>query len=285
MFHQNELSYFGFNSQGQQIEMAYTYSVPARPNGKTVLLLHGREFSQVYWTQTIRFLLDKGFSVVAPDQVGFGNSSQPLSYQFSFRQLATNTRLLLDSLHCRKTIVLGHSMGGMLALRFALMYPAYCERLILENPVGLAPGAAPLIGTNLDDFIRQEQEVTLPDRKKQLSENYFNGKWSREYESLLEERNEQEKDGHSAICAKNRALIADMISTQPVCYELQNVKVPVTLLVGEQDRYERSGCSASLCRKATRQAGNFRLLALPGTGHIPHVENFDLFCDSLTSVL
>lgn len=283
--HRTGLSYFCFRSQGQQIEMAYTYSVSSHPNGKTVLLLHGREFSQTYWQETTRFLLDRGFSVIAPDQIGSGSSSQPLNYQFSFRQLAANTHLLLDSLHCDKAIVLGHSLGGMLALRFVLMYPDCCEQLILENPLGLTPGVMPAYNTSLDECIRQELEESLPERKNHLREDYFNGKWCREYETLLDERNEREENGRSAICARNRALITDMITTQPVCYELQNIAVPVTLLVGTQDKYERSGCSATLCKKATKQVSNFRLLTLPGTGHVPHVENFSLFRDSLAGIL
>lgn len=71
-------------------------------------------------------------------QIGFGKSSKPSQYQYSFHQLVQNTKQILDELKIDKEInVLGHSMGGMLATRFALMYPETTEKLILENPIGL----------------------------------------------------------------------------------------------------------------------------------------------------
>jgi pimeloyl-ACP methyl ester carboxylesterase len=51
--------------------------------------------------------------------------------------LAQNTKAVLDELKIDKIYLLGHSMGGMLATRFALMYPEMVEKLILENPIGL----------------------------------------------------------------------------------------------------------------------------------------------------
>jgi pimeloyl-ACP methyl ester carboxylesterase len=65
-----------------------------------------------------------GNRVIMPDQVGFGKSSKPSHYQFSFQQLAANTRDLLRSLGVTHAHLVGHSMGGMLAARFALMYPS-----------------------------------------------------------------------------------------------------------------------------------------------------------------
>ena len=79
----------------------------------------------------------EGFRVIVPDQVGFGKSTKPKTFQYTFQQLALNTKTLLDSLGINKITVLGHSMGGMIAVRFALMYPETTEKLVLENPLGL----------------------------------------------------------------------------------------------------------------------------------------------------
>lgn len=72
-----------------------------------------------------------------PDQVGFCTSSKPAHYQYSFQQLADNTHALLKQLGVKRTTVLGHSTGGMLATRYALMYPQQVERLAMVNPIGL----------------------------------------------------------------------------------------------------------------------------------------------------
>jgi pimeloyl-ACP methyl ester carboxylesterase len=113
--------------------MAYMDLQANQPNGKTVLLFHGKNFSGAYWKQTAEALQKNGYRVVIPYQLGFGTSSKPAQIQYSFQLLALNTKNLLDSLHVTKTTVSGHSMGGMLATRFALMFPEITEKLILEK--------------------------------------------------------------------------------------------------------------------------------------------------------
>ena len=111
------------NDQQQDLEMAYMDVAPKQGNGKTVLLLHGKNFSGAYWERTIIELLADGYRVVVPDQIGFGKSSKPAHFQYSFQTLADHTRRLLDTLKVDRVTVVGHSMGGMLATRFALMFP------------------------------------------------------------------------------------------------------------------------------------------------------------------
>ena len=132
-----EVKFHPLQSQGQDLKMAYVDVLSPNPNGKTILLLHGKNFNIAYWEQTIKELSKEGFRVIAPDQIGFGKSTKPANYQYSFQQLAHNTKSILDSLKINKIIVLGHSMGGMLATRFALSYPEMTDKLILENPIGL----------------------------------------------------------------------------------------------------------------------------------------------------
>src|SRR5579863_8907764 len=92
------VSHFSFTSQGEILDMAYMDVKPSAPNGKTAILLHGKNFCAATWQDTIGALSDAGYRVIAPDQVGFCKSSKPKHYQFSFQQLAGNTRGLLASL-------------------------------------------------------------------------------------------------------------------------------------------------------------------------------------------
>jgi len=126
-----------FRAQGQDLTMAYMDVRPEDPNGRTVLLLHGKNFSGAYWGRTIRALTEAGYRVVAPDQIGFGKSSKPRDFQYSFHALASHTRRLLEHRGVEQASVVGHSMGGMLATRFALMHPDLTQRLTLVNPIGL----------------------------------------------------------------------------------------------------------------------------------------------------
>src|SRR5690554_3882690 len=128
---------FAFESQRQPLEMAYMDVKPDAANGQVVVLLHCKNFSGAYWKRTIESLLAEGYRVVVPDQIGFGKSSKPVAFQFSFQELATQTVGLLDKLGVENAHIVSHSMGGMLGARFALMFPARTTSLTLVNPIRL----------------------------------------------------------------------------------------------------------------------------------------------------
>ena len=88
--------------QGQDVKMAYMDLHPAKPNGQTVVLLHGKNFSGIYWEQTANDLAKEGYRVIMPDQVGFGKSSKPGNIQYTFQLLAQNTKALLNHLKIEK---------------------------------------------------------------------------------------------------------------------------------------------------------------------------------------
>src|SRR4051794_702871 len=77
-------------NDGEQLRMTYMDVVPSRPNGRSVVLLHGRNFPSSYWAPVIKTLVDAGYRVVVPDQVGFGKSSKPWG-ELHFDTLARNT--------------------------------------------------------------------------------------------------------------------------------------------------------------------------------------------------
>ncbi len=93
------------------------------------------------------------------------------------------------------------------------------------------------------------------------------------------------------------ALTSDMIFTQPVCYEFALIKVPTVLMIGLLDRTaigkervdsttsSRMGNYPVLGKKAAAAIPFCRLIELEGIGHIPHVENFDLFKKHLSDIL
>jgi pimeloyl-ACP methyl ester carboxylesterase len=102
--------------------MAFMDIAPkGKANGRTALLLHGKNFCAATWERTLEALSEAGYRVIAPDQVGFCSSSKPEGYQFSFAQLAHNIQALLEQENIEQVTVIGHSMGGMLAARLALL--------------------------------------------------------------------------------------------------------------------------------------------------------------------
>src|SRR6185436_19934769 len=84
----------------------------------------------------IEVLRKEGFRVVVTDQIGFGRSSKPI-IPYNFHDMAFNSKSVLDQLGIKKAMIVGHSMGGMLAARFAASYPDITEKVVLYAPIGL----------------------------------------------------------------------------------------------------------------------------------------------------
>ena len=158
-------------NEGEQVRMAYMDVAPATPNGRTVLLLHGRNFPSSYWAPVIKTLTDAGYRVVVPDQVGFGKSSKP-SFELHFDTLARNTVALLDHLQLQQVDVVAHSLGGMLGVRIARAYPERVSRLLLAAPIGLEDYRLYVPPTPTEKIIENEDKLTADGYRKQLVTNY-----------------------------------------------------------------------------------------------------------------
>jgi len=144
--------------QGEKLRMGYMDVGAEKANGHTIVLLHGKNFNGAYWETTAKELRKNGYRVIIPDQIGFGKSSKPRRIQYSFQLLAQQTKKLLDTLGITEAYVLGHSMGGMLATRFALMYPSVVKKLILEDPIGLEDWKLKVPYQAVEDWFRSEMK-------------------------------------------------------------------------------------------------------------------------------
>src|SRR6187200_1008872 len=132
--------YFDLSLYGQDVRIAFMDVAPTgTPNGKTVMIFHGNNFAGFYFGNIIEALRKEGFRVIVPDQIGYGRSSKPI-IPYSFNDMARNSRAILQSLKIDKAMIVGHSMGGMLAARFATQHPDVTERLVIYNPIGLTDG-------------------------------------------------------------------------------------------------------------------------------------------------
>lgn len=291
---------FTFDSQRQSLEMAYL-DVPAsgRPLG-TVVLLHGKNFCAGTWKEAITALSAAGYRVIAPDQIGFCKSSKPLRYQYSFGQLAANTQALLAYLKLDGTKVdlVGHSMGGMLATRFALQYPQQLRQLALVNPIGLEDWKAKGVPwRSVDAWYANELKTSFDSIKKYQLEVYYGGEWKPEYEHwALMQSGMYAGPGQQAV-AWSQALTSDMVFNQPVVYELPNLRVPTKLFIGQKDRTAIGRDLAPAALKAT--LGDYPVLgkaaaaAIPGAtlvtfdelGHSPQVQDPAQFNAALLKAL
>lgn len=293
------LQRYEFSSQQQPLVMAYMDVQPkGEANGRTVLLMHGKNFCGATWEESIEVLSQNGFRVIVPDQVGFCASSKPRGYQFSFSQLAHNTQGLLQSLGVDRVTVIGHSMGGMLASRFALDYPQSVEQLVLVNPIGLEDWQAEGVPyATVDQLYQSELNTDFEKIKAYQQKFYYNGNWKPEYDrwvSML--AGMYAGDGKEAV-AWNQALTSDMVFTQPVIHEFDRLSMPTTLLIGGKDRTapganrapeqvaKRLGNYPELGRKAAAMIPQATLVPFPELGHSPQVESPQLFHEALLRVL
>ncbi|BDH47675.1 alpha/beta hydrolase [Salmonella enterica subsp. enterica serovar Choleraesuis] len=288
------VEHFSFNSQQQQLNMGYLDVRPKQANGRTVVLMHGKNFCAVTWTSTIKALSAAGFRVIAPDQIGFCTSTKPDNYQYTFQQLATNTHQLLQSLGITQAVIVGHSTGGMLASRYALMYPQQTEKLVLVNPIGLEDWKA--LGVpyrTVDQWYQRELKLNAAGIKKYEQQTYYVGRWKPEYDQWVDMlAGLNSGPGHKKV-AWNSALIYDMIFTQPVYYELPLLKVPTTLLIGTKDTTAigsdiapaevkaRIGHYEVLGKETARRIPRAKLIEFDGMGHAPQMEIPERFNQTL----
>lgn len=288
-----EVHFFNFKSQGEELKMAYMDVKPQKPNGKTIMLLHGKNFNGAYWERTAKDLSAKGFRVVIPDQIGFGKSSKPHDYQFSFSQLAENTKGILDELKIDKAIVLGHSMGGMVATRFTLLYPGKVQKLILENPIGLEDYKTFATYQTIDQAYQSELKNTSETYKSYQLKFYYDNKWKEEYQPWLDLIAGWTLHKDYPQVAWDAALTSDMIYNQPVCYEFKNIKVPTLLIIGTRDRtaigkdrapkelQPKMGQYQELGKKTQHEIAGSKLVELDNVGHLPHIEVYPQFFEAL----
>jgi len=281
--------------EGQDLRMAYMDIPPeGTPNGRAVLLLHGKNFFGAYWKDTIRILSQNGFRVIVPDQIGFGKSSKP-NIHYSFHLLALNTKKLLDILGIKQIAVVGHSMGGMLATRFTLMYPDAATRLILENPIGLEDYRIYVPYTPIEEAYRNEMNATEEGIRNYHKSYYV--KWRPAYEEYVQVFIRWRASGEYPRLAMSSALTSQMIYEQPVCYEFPYIRAKTLLVIGQSDRTVAGkakvkkedlslvGQYPALGRRTARLIANSSLIELPDVGHIPHLEASELFHKELLKFL
>lgn len=292
------LQYFNFSSQQQNLKMGYMDVQPKKPNGQTVVVLHGKNFCGATWEETINFLTQNGYRVIAPDQIGFCTSSKPDHYQYSFQQLAENTHALIDKLGVKQPILLAHSTGGMLATRYALMYPGETKLLGMVNPIGLEDWKAKGVPyRSVDQWYQRELKVSAESIKAYELKTYYQGQWKPEYDKWVDMlAGLNAGKGHKKV-AWNSALIYDMIFTQPVYYEFSHLKVPTVLYIGTGDTTaigsdiappevkQKIGQYSVLGKEAAKLIPNAELIEFAGMGHSPQMQNPELFHEALIKTL
>lgn len=264
--------------------MAYMDVEPAgTSNGTTVVLLHGFNFFGEAWGNTIDVLTKEGFRVVVPDQVGFGRSTKAL-IPYTLNDMALNTRRLLQHLGIERAAIVGHSMGGMLASRFAMAYPAVTTHVVMVNQIGLAdtrPGRAPRY---LDEAFRTDTTRTPPVRTyeavRQGITRYF-VTWKPEYEKYVRIHWGWTLSPDWPHFSKVRAALQQVIGGETVVYDWQHIKSKALVIGGAAD----TPAYPEQAKRVAESIPGAQLELIPNIGHIPQFEAPEIFHAKLVAFL
>jgi pimeloyl-ACP methyl ester carboxylesterase len=289
---------FNFTSQRELLHMAYMDVRPAKANGRTALLMHGKNFCAATWRTTIDTLTAAGYRVVAPDQIGFCKSSKPERYQYSFQQLALNTHALLASLGIGQATLIAHSTGGMIAVRYALMYPKETEQLVLVDPIGLEDWKAKGVpAVSVDEWYQRELKTNAEGIRRYEQGTYYAGTWRNDYDVWVQMLAGLNNGPGKEAVAWNSALLYDMILTQPVFYEFEAIAVPTLLIIGDKDNtaigkdFAPAAVKATLgdypvlAKQATARIRGAKLVEFPELGHAPQIQDPAAFHKALLAGL
>lgn len=274
--------------EGAPVRLAYMDVAPAtaKESAPAVVLLHGRNFFAAYWKDTIEVLRQRGYRVIVPDQIGFGKSSKP-DVPHSLHMHAMNLRRLLDTLGIDHVQVVGHSLGGMMAVRFALMYPQSVGKLILESPIGLEDYRLKVPYATREELTREHLQSTTDTFDRLF--RAFVVQWQPQFQAYVDVQTRWLLGPEAHRIARTAAHTWLMAYEQPVLYELPQVSQPTLLIVGERDRSAIGrnrvspevratlGLYPQLAARAVAALPQGKLVMLREVGHVPHLETPDRF--------
>jgi pimeloyl-ACP methyl ester carboxylesterase len=167
--------------------------------------------------------------------------------------------------------MVGHSTGGMLAIRYALMYAQDLDQLVLVDPIGLEDWKAKGVPwQSVDAWYQQELKTTTDSIRDYERSTYYAETWQPGYERWVRMLAGMYRGPGRDSVAWNSALLYDMIYTQPVFYEFEKISVPVLLMIGDKDTTAIGKNLAPPDIRAT--LGNYPVLGKAAAARIPHAQ-------------
>lgn len=241
----------------------------------TLLLIHGLAANAGFWRYNIPALAAE-YRVVAVDLPGYGHSGKDAAWSYDMTFFAESLSGLIRELRLGPVVVVGHSMGGQIAMTLALSHPDQVRALALLSPAGVesfAPGEGEWLRNTLTiEGIRETPEDGI---RRNLSLNFY--EWSDEWEWMVEERarmaRARDMDWFADAVVKSVGGMLD----EPTTGLLGEIRQPVLIVYGEYDHlipnpYLHPGRTAAVFESAVPVFMDARSRAVPNAGHMVMIE-------------
>jgi 2-succinyl-6-hydroxy-2,4-cyclohexadiene-1-carboxylate synthase len=249
--------------------------------GEVVLLLHGFTGSKETWQPLIESL-SKKYRVIALDLLGHGETSSPIDKsRYQMEEAASEIKEFLEKLEIKSVHLLGYSMGGRLALYFALHYPTYVTSLILES---CTPGLPKIE----DRLARKEFDEKLATFILEKGIPAFVDKWENvalfhSQKSLPVKQQEEIRKGrlNQVPIGLSNSLKGMGTGVQPSLWEgIHQITAPTLLVCGELDEK-----FCLIMEKMIKRMNSARLEKVLNAGHAIHVEQEGKFVTIVSGFL
>ena len=242
------------------IELAYD----RRGAGAPLVLLHGYPLYHHLWDQVAPLLEDK-FELILPDLRGFG-ASTTVDTPYIMDDYASDIAGLLDHLGIQKTAIVGHSMGGYVALAFARLYP---DRLI---GLGLVSSQAPADPPERKEG-RYKSAADVAENGIGSVVEAMTAKFTADPRLQAIARNMMERQQPAAYIGALKAMAERADSTSL----LSSFTFPVVIVHGDGDAL----IPIDRAHEAKAAIAHAKLVELKGVGHIPMMEAVQETSDAL----
>lgn len=244
-------------------------------SGPPVVLVHGMLNSSSHW-QSVALDLANGYTVIAPDLIGHGDSAAPRG-DYSLGAHAASIRDLLTAIGVERATLVGHSLGGGVAMQFFYQFPARVERLVLISSGGLGHEVSPMLRTAalpgmsalLSLVAHPRLLAALWDAGKRLrARGVRHGAYVQAVARAL--RPLEQPQAREAFLQTLRAVIdvqGQRVSATDRLYLLESM--PTMIVWGERD----NTIPLAHGRRAHEAVSHSRFRTLPRAAHFPHLED------------
>ena len=230
-----------------------------RGNGKPVIFLHGGGQGASGWSnwkQNLGYFAENGFWALAPDALGYGLSSKPEEATFNLAFLVEGLRHFIDALQIQKATLVGNSLGGAMAIKFAQDCPDRIEKLIVMGPAGIGDISRYREMPGIQMLFRLAQDPAGPTREKlrQMFEIIVYDK-RLITDDLIQERYEV------AVLQPKR--VFQTLQIDDLSPKIGELKMPFLVLWGRDDKF----CPVDRGMEIIRACDSARLMVFSQCGH------------------